>query len=160
MTAANTQIVEAFEQLGMQPEEIATDQELDLTSVKAILMQFSSLYRKACAVKEDLSFTDEEEKMARQVISNIARGYVDDVDPRTQLKAAMYIRDDTKGRLDVVKAQVGLNLNVIMFNEQMKKAIAAKNRSKGIVDIQEVKPSTNLIGGDIKEFEKVITASS
>ena len=125
----------------MTPEEIAAEQDLELASVKAILMQFSSEYRKACKVTDDYNFSDEEETMARQVIASLAR-YSDD--ERVKFRAAVYIRDDKRGRLDVVKNMNGLNINVISFNEQMKKAIAAKNRSKGIVtDVEEIKQLTN-----------------
>jgi hypothetical protein len=132
MTAANQQIITAFEELDMTPEEIAAEQDLELTSVKAILMQFSGLYREQCKVKDDLNFTDEEEVAARQVITNIARYSEDE---RLRLRAAIYIRDDKKGRLDVVKQMNGLNINVIHFNDQMKRAIAAKERAKQIINI-------------------------
>lgn len=134
MTAANQQIVSSFEELEMSPDEIAAEQDLELTSVKAILMQFSSLYRKQCKKDVEACFTDEEEVMARQVIANIAR-YSDD--ERIKLKAAVYIRNDKRGRLDVVSQMNGLNINVITFNEQLKKAKAAIERSKnsGVIDI-------------------------
>src|SRR5215813_108072 len=133
MTAANTAIVESFETLGMSPSEIAIDQELDETSVKAILMQFSSIYRKNCGNKEELNFTDEQEQAAIDVIANIARGYTE-ADENTQLRAAMFLRNDKRGRLDIVKQSAGLNINVLLFNEQMAKAIAAKERSKLLKD--------------------------
>ena len=116
----------------MTPEEIASEQDLDIVSVKAILMQFSGLYREQCKVKEDLNFTDEEEVAARGVITNIARYSEDE---RLRLRAAIYIRDDKKGRLDVVRQMNGLNINVIHFNDQMKKAIAAKERAKAIINV-------------------------
>lgn len=145
MTAANQQIVTAFEELGMTPAEIAQDQELDEVSVKAILMQSSALYRKACKnedSKEDtFNFSDEELVMANQVISNLARYSEDE---NMQFRAAKYIRDDRKGRLDVIKQQTGLNINVIAFNEHMQKAIAAVERAKQlshnsapVVEVQE-----------------------
>lgn len=129
MTAANQQIVTAFEELQMTPEEIAAEQDLELAAVKAILMQCSSQYRRACAKDEDLSFSDAEEKVARDTILSLAQ-FSDDENIR--LRAAMYIRNDKKGRLDVVKQMAGLNINVISMNEQMKKAIAAVQRSKEI----------------------------
>lgn len=133
MTACNQQIVSAFEDLGMTPEEIAADQDLELSAVKAILMQFSAAYRKYCKKDVEACFTDEEETMARQVIAEIARYNEDD---RLRLRAAMYIRDDKKGRLDVMKSLVGLNFNALTFNDQMRKAIEAKNRSKSqVIDI-------------------------
>jgi len=140
MTGANQQIVTAFEDLGLTPEEIAHEQELDLTCVKATLMQFSSTYRRSCKVVEEHNFTDEEHVMARQVIANIAR-YSDD--ESLQLRAAVYIRDDKTGRLDAVKQMAGLNINVLEFNTDMKKALASIERSKNTVI--EAKPAEVLV---------------
>lgn len=145
MTAANQQIITAFEELDMTPEEIAAEQDLELLSVKAILMQFSSVYRRQCKKQDDFNFTDEEEVMARQVIASLAR-YSDD--ERVKLRAAIYVRDDKRGRLDVLKNMNGLNINVISFNEQMKKAIAAKNRSKGIVNTTDVESDVKQLTND------------
>lgn len=136
MTACNQQIVTAFETLGMTPEEIADDQDLDLASIKSILMQSSSLYRKACKTNDELNFTDDELVRANQVILNIAQYGEDE---RTRLRAAIYIRDDKKGRLDVVKAMSGLNINVLTFNEHMQQALDAMKRAK-------VMPSTKELG--------------
>ncbi|SRR6266404_870275 len=132
MTAGNKQIVTAYEDLGMSIDEIAHTQELEPLSVKAVLMQFSSLFRQDLK-KDEVEFTDEEHQTAKDVIVNTARYSEDE---RVRLKAAMYIRDDKKGRLDVLKQFSGLNINVFEFNETMRKAIAAKNRAKGIVDVE------------------------
>lgn len=135
MTACNQQIVTAFEQLQMTPEEIAEDQDLDLASVKSILMQSSSQYRKACKTDDELNFTDDELTRANQVILNIAQ-YAED--ERTRLRAAIYIRDDKKGRLDVVKAMTGLNINVLTFNQHMQEALEAMKRAKTISNAKPV----------------------
>lgn len=143
MTAGNQQIVTAYEELRMSPEEIAEDQDIDLFAVKAILMQFSSVFRRDAGEKpKEIGFNEEQEQDVIDVISNIARGYTD-ADERTQLRAAMFLRNDRRGRLDIGKQLSGLNINVINFNEQMKKAIAAKQRSKDQVvdipsDVQEI----------------------
>jgi len=145
MSGADQQIITAYEELGMSPEEIADDQELELTSVKAILMQFSTLFRQAAGkAPKEIGFTDEQEQAVVDVISNIARGYTD-ADERTQLRAAMFLRNDRRGRLDIGKQLSGLNINVISFNEQMRKAIAAKQRSKEqVIEIPaEVKELVN-----------------
>ena len=136
MTAGNQQIISAYEELGMTPEQIAEDQELDLFAVKAVLMQFSRMFRVAAGESpKEIGFNDEQEQAIVDVIANIARGYTD-ADERTQLRAAMFLRNDRRGRLDIGKQLNGLNINVINFNEQMKKAIEAKQRSKSqVVDI-------------------------
>lgn len=48
MLAVQTAIKTSFEELGMTVEEIAEDQELEVTSVKACLMQCSSKFRALC----------------------------------------------------------------------------------------------------------------
>lgn len=133
MFAANEQIVTAYETLGMTPEEIAEDQGLELVAVKAALMQCSSAYRKATKVDDSLNFSDDELRMANQTIALLA-GHSED--ERVKLKAAIYIRDDKKGRFDVAKTMNNMNINILNFAEHMKKALAARDRSKGIVDVQ------------------------
>jgi len=88
-----------------------------------------------------LGFTDEQGVMSRDVIAQIAAGY-SEADPNTQLRAAQFIYQDKKGRLDINK-QSGLNLNVLMINEQiqvrMRQAIAAKQRSLGgVVEVETI----------------------
>jgi len=136
MTAGSQQIITAYEELGMSAEQIADDQDLDIAAVKAVLMQFSRDFRVAAGQSpKEIGFNDEQEQAVIDVISNIARGYTE-ADERTQLRAAMFLRNDRRGRLDIGKQLTGLNINVISFNEQMRKAIEAKNRSKSqVVDI-------------------------
>ncbi len=141
MTAANEQIVEAYETLGMSPEEISEDQSLDIVAIKAVLMQCSTLYRKECQVKEENNFTTEQERLAIDVISQIVAGYTE-ADENTRLRAAMFLRNDRRGRLDVVKQSAGLNINVLMMHEQMKKAIAAMERAKTAKSIDVVSSVT------------------
>lgn len=133
MTAGNQQIVSAFEDLQMTPAEIAEDQDLELSAVHAVLLQFSSVFRKANGKTVAEEFTDEEHQMARDVIVTTARYSEDE---RLRLKAAAYIRDDKKGRLDAIKNSFGaVNFNVLSFNEIMRKAVNAKNKAKGIIDV-------------------------
>lgn len=130
MTAANLSIVQSFESLGMTPEEIAEAEDLDLSAVKGILMQNSAKYRKACKKDVDFCFSDDEAMAAKQAIVEIMR-YTDD--DNLKLRAAKYLLDDKKGRLDVVKQQTGLNVNILQFNEHMQQALAAVQRSKELL---------------------------
>lgn len=129
MFSSSEQIVTAFEVNKMTPEEIAADFDCEVAAVKSILMQSSSFYRQACKTDDNLTFTDDEERMARQAIANIVR-YTDD--EHLRLRAAIYIRDDKKGRLDVVQASKGLNINLIAVNEQMRRAMEAVAKSKAL----------------------------
>lgn len=121
MNAELESIRVAWEVSGMTPEQIAEDRELELTAVKAALMQCSSKYRKACgatSVDDDtLNFTNQDLMDVNDVIKRIA---LYSPDENLALKAAMYIRDDKKGRKEVVKAIGGNTFNILQFNEQMR----------------------------------------
>jgi hypothetical protein len=118
MTAANTQIVTSYEDHDLTPEQIAKDQELDLDAVKATLMQFSAKYRREAKVDDQLNFSEQGLVAANQVIEQIMQYSEDD---NLRLRAAMYIRNDKKGRLDATQMR-GLNISVIQFNERLIKA--------------------------------------
>jgi uncharacterized protein (DUF1778 family) len=127
MTAANQQIVTAYEVNGMTPEQIAETEGYDVTSVKSILMQFSSVYRRAMKEGTEDGFTEDEELRARQVIAQLAQYAEDD---HLRFRASRYIRDDKKGRLDVAKKTRGLNINVLMINAEIQKATQAIENAK------------------------------
>lgn len=116
----------------MTPEEIAQVDGLELSAVKAILMANSTLYRdsvagpsKADDEGKDFSGSDNDE--ALEVIKRIAKFSEDD---SVALKAAMYIRNDKRRRLDPQKAAGQLvQNNVFLLNEhfaKVREAIAAK----------------------------------
>lgn len=131
MSAELRTIINAYEQEGMSPLEIAEDRDLDLTAVKTALMQGSSKYRKDCGKEEEevdeLNFSNEELRRANQVIVDLALGSEDD---HLRLKAATYIRDDKKGRKEVTKALAGNNFNVLFINEQLKKVRSVTDEMK------------------------------
>ena len=129
MSAINQQIKVSYELNAMSPEDIAEDQELDLTAVKAVLMQCSSKYRKDCGAEndeeEDLNFTKDELRQVNKVIFETAlcAEHQDGTpDYKTRLVAATYIRDDKKGRKDVVRGvRDGNTFNILQLNEQLHK---------------------------------------
>ncbi len=117
----------------MSPEEIAEDQDLDVTAIKAILMQSSAKYRQDCKMeqrlnpdKPELNFNEEQLSRANQVIYDVmlsARLPDGTPDFRTQLKAAQYVRDDVKGRLTPIKnINNGPTFNLLQFNQQLEQA--------------------------------------
>ena len=121
MSSEVEQIKIAYETLDMSPEQIAEDRELDIVAVKAALMQGSSKYRKACGQeeegKDELNFSDEQLLDANKVIHELMMGSEDE---NIRLKAAMYLRDDKKGRKEVVKQVGGQQFNILLFNQAMK----------------------------------------
>ena len=130
MTAGNAQIVQLYEESGMTPEQIAaSDLGFDLLSIKAVLLQNSSLYRDAVrSAKGDKSledaFSKEDQIAARDVIARIA--LYGDENPELQFRAAKYVRDDAKGRLDIAAGISSLNINVALFQQQLDKSKRAR----------------------------------
>lgn len=130
MTAANEQIVAAFEDSGMSPEDIATSLGFDILAVKAVLLQNCPSYRKSAKKDDALQFTENEAEEMKGIILNIAR-YEED-DQNLKFKAAKFILEDKKGRLDIGKQMNTLNINVLDFNEQMKRALEAERRTLSV----------------------------
>ena len=137
MTALNEQIVTAYEDNNMTISEIAEDFEMDELVIKATLLQCSSLYRKASKQDSDLGFSEQEAVDMKNIIVSLAR-YAED--PNLQFRAARYVLDDKKGRLDMGMQLKHVNVNVVTFNEQMSKALKAAQRT---IDIKSsLLPST------------------
>ena len=123
MLSSDRQIVASFENAGMSPEEIARVEELDVRAVKSLLFAKSAMYREAIGEqKEPDEFTEDDNLLALKVIKRIAEYSEDD---NTALKAAQYIRNDKKGRLDNRNGLKGLNINITILNEHFEKAAAS-----------------------------------
>jgi len=131
MTAELQAIKTAFEDEGMSPEEIASDRELDLAAVKTALMQSSARYRKLEGKEDEqtdiLNYSKEEQKRVQDVILDLALGADD---PHLRFKAAAYVRDDAKGRKDVVKGIGGMNVNILNINKLMQQVRGAADSVK------------------------------
>lgn len=131
MSSELNTIRDAYEKENMSPEDIAVDRDLDLGAVKAALMQGSGKYRRACgheeATADRLNFDDDQLARVNEVIIELALSAEDE---HLRFKAATYIRDDKKGRKDVVKGMAGQNFNVLFINEQMKKVREVTNGIK------------------------------
>ena len=129
ISSSTIQIKTAYEDNGMSPEAIAEDLGFDIVAVKSCLMGNSSKYRKDCGQEaedeNELNFNDRELAEVNQVIMDTARGATlpsGDVDWGTRLKAAMYVRDDKKGRKEVVKAVQNTQNNVMFINDMLQSA--------------------------------------
>lgn len=121
------QIRSCFEQ-GMSPEQIAEDRELTVTAIKTALASCCPSYKKACAVEPEsqstYNFSPEQQEIAQRVIAETMVGAEDE---GLRFKAACYVRDDGKGRKDVVKQIGGFQFNVLQIDARMRKAMAAIN---------------------------------
>jgi hypothetical protein len=125
----DTQIRTAYEQ-GMTPAQIAEDQQLELVAVKAKLMQCCKKYRKdmgmEAAIEEDgLNFTTEELRDANKVIYETMLSAQDsegNPDYKTRLNAAMYLRDDKRGRKEAKQLLQQNQFNIFDFNKAIESA--------------------------------------
>ena len=113
----------SYEVEGLTPEQIAIDRDLDVTSVKAALCQCSSVFRKDCGQESEedttLNFSDDELRRVNEKIVALALSAEDE---NVQLRAAIYVRDDKKGRKEVVRAVANNTFNVLSFNEIQRSA--------------------------------------
>lgn len=140
MTNELTYIKNAYEQEGLSPEQIAECQSLDIVAVKAGLMQCSAVYRKACGHSEEeddgMNFTKDDQRRFVQVIRDIANGSDNE---ELRFKAAIYGRNDFKGRLEPARALAGNNFNVLMINEQLAKVKqVASNITSSVMRPKEI----------------------
>jgi hypothetical protein len=114
---------------GLTIEQIAQDQELEVVSVKAALLQGSEQYRKETAgiqAEGGSAFSSSEEELARKTIVELMTcSEVDNV----RFRCARYLRDDHKGRLDANKLGK-LNINVALFTETIQRAEHAKEKGR------------------------------
>lgn len=130
-SSADTQIKKAYESEGMSPSEIAADLGFEETAVKAKLMQTSSSYRRACGhedtEEDELNFSNDQLRKVNEVIFGLA---ISAEDEHLRFKAATFVRDDKKGRKEVVKAVQHNTFNLLQFNEALQSARAGASRIK------------------------------
>jgi len=135
MSAEISGIISAYTE-GLTPEQIAEDRDLDIVAVKACLMQNSAQYRKDCGkedeAEDNLNFSNEELRRANEVIFGLAIAAESE---ELRFKAATYVRDDKKGRKEVVKAVAGQQFNIMMINEKMAQVRDAANRMKQAISV-------------------------
>ena len=129
MTAELTSIKTSYEQDGLTPAEIAESRDLDVDSVKAALCQCSSIYRKDAGKESEedttLNFSDDELRRVNEKLVSLA---LSSEDENVALRACVYVRDDKKGRKEVVKAVANNTFNVLQFNEIQQAARAGAKR--------------------------------
>jgi hypothetical protein len=130
-SCTDSQIRTAYEVNKMTPSEISDDLGFDEVAIKAKLMQCSSQYRRDCGAEPEsedgLNFTDEQLGRVNDVIFDLAVGGEDE---HLRLKAAMYVRDDKKGRKEIVRNIQGNTFNMLTFNEAIQAARIGASKMK------------------------------
>lgn len=139
MLASTEQIVNMFENLGLDISQISDALDLEKGAVEFALVSNSSKYRQSLAVKEtgktdgvsisrtNLFNNDEVNEAARVFIAQLMSE-----DEHIRQKAAKFIINESKGRHDTVKnlKQVNTQFNVTIVNDQLKRAREAKEAAK------------------------------
>lgn len=140
MGATDLQLKVAYEQNGMTPAQIAEDQGFDIVAVKAKLMQISSKYRKDCGHESEddvLNFSDDDLNKVNQVILETAlcaETYDGQIDYKTRLAAAIYIRDDKKGRKDIRQHIQNQQFNIFDINASLQQMREGAQRVKAAIN--------------------------
>lgn len=120
----NHQIISLYEQ-GLEIETIAQLAQLEVETIKLLLISESSKYRKE--VKEGkASFGDEDMEAAVSTMSSIMKHAENE---GVRFRAAKFIYNEKLGRNNLNDLK-NLNVNVNMINIQMEKAKEALRRGK------------------------------
>jgi len=136
MAPANQQIITAYEDCGMSPEDIAADLGYEVEAVKMILLQHSSVFSdkaltranesRELVVKDEEVFGTADIKIAKATIKELClHSEVDTV----RFRAAEFMINEAKGRNDL-RALKESNFNIVMISETMTKAREAMSRAK------------------------------
>lgn len=145
MTAANSQIITAYDELKMTEEQISEELGYDLAAVKMILLKHSADYgdksmskftSKESEAESAPMFSADEVQLAKDSIVTLAR---ESEMENVRLKASEFIINEYKGRNDPIKNLSEGNFNVLIISEHMSRARAAMARAKARArDVEEV----------------------
>lgn len=133
-----TQIVALYENEGLTPEQIQMAMpELEKEAIVLALTNSSTKFRKQLKKTPNL-FGDETMEMAKMVMADLLMAENEGV----KYKAASFIINENLGRNALASNIKDCNIfaNVNIFNEQLQRALAAKDKAiKQIIDVEEVK---------------------
>lgn len=131
MTGQEQAIKTAFEVEDMTPQEISECMNLDVVAVKSCLLNNSTLYRKLCNAapeeEDTLNYNREEQQRIKDVIFDLAMGAENE---KLRFEAAVYIRDDAKGRKD--RNNNLPTTNVLVLNNILKQGREMADKIKQI----------------------------
>jgi hypothetical protein len=135
------QIKAAYEVNGMTPEQISADfsdkgNPFTIEAVKAALMQCSTQYRKACKAEleteDKLNFSFDEQIIIKNELLQLALSTEDE---HLKGKLLLNLRDDGRGRKDVIKKLNGTTFNILQFNQQLQAAkMAVVDAKKKLIE--------------------------
>lgn len=139
MTTQDERLKTAYELEGLSPEQIASDEGLNVVAVKAKLMEVSTPYRKACGRENEdqsvLNFSDSDLEVVNQIIRETAMAAEradGTIDWKIRLEAACYIRDDKKGRKEARSIMAGNTFNILQMSEKL---ASSNERAKRAIEL-------------------------
>lgn len=145
-SGADQQIKAAYEVNKMTPEQIADDLGFRTESVKAKLMQCSSIYRKACGLEPEsesrLNLSEDEQFNIKQRLYDT---FMASEDEHVIVKLGTYLRDDGKGRKDIVRQMAGTSFNILQFNQMLQLGRQGAERIKQLVNGNQTVKDGNLL---------------
>jgi hypothetical protein len=125
----NQQIVTLYENSGLSLEELSQVFSMEAETIKLALVQGSAKYREELK-KDPALFNDGDLQSAVMTMTQLLTAE----EAGVKFRAAKFIINEKMGRHNIKNVQQ-LNINVNLFNNQLKKAKEAINKSKGIVDV-------------------------
>jgi hypothetical protein len=160
ISALDTQVLTAYETLGMSPEEIAGELQINLEAVIYSLSSNSPSYRKFVRDSEKANSTggsqittpvegalvsttipndvsDAESQEMLEIMKQIARAG-DNED--TRFKAAKYIFEEKKGRNAAVVERIGSGLSLAHLNNAIQDAVKRASAYGHIKPVIDIKP--------------------
>ncbi len=132
-TAVITQCKELYETSGLSVSDIAVELDLEPEAVKTILIQNSQIFNKNLALDKE-TFTDVDYEAAKEAMKSCLYSE----ESAVVFRASQFIINEKKGRNDPVKSiKTAGNFNVLIINNQMKRAkeAIAKSKNKRVIDV-------------------------
>lgn len=131
-SSTDAQIKSAYETAGMSPAEIADDLGFSVLAIKSKLMAISAKYRKDCGqetpTSDILNLSQEEQIKIKEKLFDT---FMASEDENVIVKLGTYLRDDGKGRKDIVRVMAGSQFNLFQFNEQLG---AAREKASQVIN--------------------------
>ncbi len=145
-SGTDSQIKTAYEVNKMTPEQIAEELGFTVLSIKAKLMQCSSLYRKDCGQedesRDELNFSKEEARRIKQELFDLAMTTEDE---HLKGKLLLNLRDDSRGRKDVVKQVSNSPFNILQINQVLQQARSGADSVKRILSGQPAQQDIEVV---------------
>jgi hypothetical protein len=131
VSPTNKVIITSYEVCKLSPEEIAEQEGLELESVKAVLLQSSTLYKEHlqnCKGQDKEDISDNEYEVLLDAYKSLA---LNTEQENVKEKALRFLINEKKGRNSASDLVKNVKVSVLHFNQQLKQA----RKHKEIIDM-------------------------